>query len=193
MSRYTYNFLLDHCKEINETDIESCISAGSFELTDFLTTATFQMADFSLNKLNSSSWIEDMDLTSNGRQFTWNPQRIITPSWSDIMFLTVYKKFRIYIFVHDIKSSYVSTNPLGTTSAFYEFDGNSMAHHYQELILVEHKKLNLEDRPCEEAEDYSFNTCVKENIAKTVGCRLPWDRLSRQDRAQNGNNSGRLR
>ena len=58
-----------------------------------------------------------------------------------------------------------------------------MTNHFQEIILVKHKKLNLEHRPCEEAEDYSFTTCVKENIAKTVGCRTPWDRLSQQDRA----------
>ena len=182
MGRHTNTFVLDHCKEINQTDLEACILDDSIGLTDFLTTATFQMLQSSLNQLNRSSWTEDMDLTANGRQFTWNPHRSITPNWADVMYLSLYKKFRIYIFVHDIKFSFVSTNPLGTTSAFYEFDGNSMANHYQELILVEHKKLNLEHRPCEEVEDYSFNTCVKENIAKTVGCRVPWDRLSRQDR-----------
>ena len=183
MGRYTNTFLLDHCKEINQTDLETCISVDSFRLTDFLTTATFQMVESSLNELNTSSWTEDMDTTANGRHFTWKPQRIITPSWTDVMFLSAYKKFKFYIWVHDINFSFVSTNPRGTTTAFWEVDGNSMTNHFQEIILVKHKKLNLEHRPCEESEDYSFTTCVKESIAESVGCRMPWDKLSRQNRA----------
>ena len=179
--RYTNTFVLDHCKEINKTDIEACIFEDSLGLTDFLTTATFGILES--NVLNTSTWTEDMDTTANGRQFTWKPQRFITPNWTDVMALWAYKQFRLYIFVHDIDFSFVSTNPLGTTTAFWEFDGNSMTNHYQELIMVKHKKLNLDHRPCEEAEDYSFTTCVKEKIAETVGCRVPWDRLSRQDRA----------
>ena len=36
LGRYTNTFLLDHCKEINQTDIEACIHIDSFGLTDFL-------------------------------------------------------------------------------------------------------------------------------------------------------------
>ena len=49
--------------------------------------------------------------------------------------------------------------------------------------MIKHKRLNLEHQPCEEAEDYNFNICVKESLSEKVGCRLPWDRWSRQDRA----------
>ena len=184
MGRHTNTFVLDHCKEINQTDIEACISHDSFGLTDFLTTATFQMTGrSSLNELNRSSWTEDMDASANGRHFTWKEQRFITPSLTDVMFMSAYKNFRFYICLHDINFSFVSSNTLGSLGSFWEFDGSSMKNHYQEIILVKHKKLNLKHRPCEEAEDYSFNTCVKENIAKIVGCRMPWDRLSNQDRA----------
>ena len=34
--RYTNTFLIDHCKEINQTDIEAYIHVDSFGLTDFL-------------------------------------------------------------------------------------------------------------------------------------------------------------
>ena len=180
--RYTNTFLLDHCKEINQTDLEGCISNDSLELTDFLTTATFQMLETSFSELNISSWTADIDAAANGRHFTWNPQRSITPDWADVMFLSVHKLFRFYVWVHDVKFSSVSTNPLGTTSTFFEINGNSQPNLYQELILVKHKKLNLDHRPCEESEDYSFTRCVKENIAETVGCRMPWDKISRQDR-----------
>ena len=183
MARHTYTFVLDHCKEINQTDLETCISGDTFGLTDFLTTATFGISESSMNVLNRSSWTEDMDSTANGRYYTWKPQSVITPSLTDTMFLSAYKNFKFYIFVHDINYFLFCSNPLGTTADVWEFDGNSMKDHYQEIILVKHKKLNLEHRPCEESEDYSFTTCVKESIAESVGCRMPWDRLSRQDRA----------
>ena len=183
MGRYSNTFLLDHCKEINQTDLEACISEDSYELTDFLTTATFQMLETSFGELNTSSWTEDMDTTPNGKYFTWNPKRLISPDWADVMFLSVYRRFKLFLGVYDPKFSFLSTNPLGTTTAFLEFDGTSQHNFYQELILIEHKKLNLHHRPCEESEDYSFTICVKENIAKTVGCRMPWDKISRQDRA----------
>ena len=170
MGRHTNTFVLDHCKEINQTDLEACISQDSFSVNDILTAATFQMTESSFNQLNLSSWTESMDTTANGRQFTWKPQRFISPNLTDAMFLSVYKKFRFFIFVHDINFSFVSNNPLGTTAAFWECDGSSMKSHYQELLLVKHKRLNLDQQPCEEAEDYSFSSCVKEKIAEEVGC-----------------------
>ena len=128
-----------------------------------------------MNKLNRSSWTKDIGITSNGRHFTWDPQRFITPKMDDFIFVSVYKNFKFYVFVHDVKFYTVSTNPLGTTSAFWEFEANSMPSHYQELTLVKHKRLNLEHQPCEEAEDYSFIRCVKESLAEQIGCRQPWD------------------
>ena len=43
VGRFTHTFLLDHCNEINQTDLETCISKDSFGLTDILTKATFGM------------------------------------------------------------------------------------------------------------------------------------------------------
>ena len=48
--------------------------------------------------------------------------------------------------------------------------------------MTKHKKLNLPDRPCEETATYSFTICVKESLSQQVGCRLPWDKRSRQER-----------
>ena len=133
--RYTNTFLLDHCKEINQTDLETCISNDSFALTDFLTTATFQMTGSSLNEKNISSWREDIDITADGRHFTWKPQRFISPAFEDFVFITVRKNFKFYIYVHDVNFYVLSTNPYGTTKAFWEFDGNSMENHYQGIQI----------------------------------------------------------
>ena len=178
--RFTNSFLLDHCKEINQTDLEDCILKDSFGLTDFLTMATFDMRK---GVLNTSAWTEDMDMTANGRLFTWSPQKLISPVMEHFMVMTVYKNFRLCISVHDTDYYFISSSPFGTALALWEFDGNSMTNHYQELTLVMHKKLNLDHQPCEESKDYRFITCVMESLAQQVGCRRPWDRWSSKDRA----------
>ena len=185
VARFTHTFLLDHCKEINQTDLETCISEDSFGLTDFLTAATFGMRELasSEGKLNRSSWKEDMDITANGRHFTWNPQKLISPELEHFMFMTLFKNLNFFIFVHDPDFYVISTNPFGTGLALWEFEGSSMTNQYQELTMIKQKKLNLVRRPCEEAKDYKFTTCVMESFAEKVGCRRPWDNWTRKDRA----------
>ena len=183
MGRYTNTFLLDHCKEINQANLESCISEDSFGLTEFLATATFGVTSSSEGELNRSSWKEDVDITANGRYFTWNPQKRITPGPEHFMFMSLFKNLRFFIFVHDIDFYFISTSPLGTAISFWEFYGNSMSTHYQELTLIKHKRLNLDHQPCEEAKDYRFTTCVMESLAAKIGCRRPWDNWTRKDRA----------
>ena len=179
-NRFNMAFLLDHCQEINYTNLEYCIANNSFELTDFMTTATFGMT--SVGQLNKTSWTEDVGITRNGRVYTWNPQRKITPEKEQIVFLSLYKNFTYFIFVHDIDFNVISANRLGATPAFWEFNGNTMQTHYQEIKLVKHKRLNTDRQPCEEDESYRMLDCVKESFAEQVGCRLPWDRTSKQDR-----------
>ena len=53
---------------------------------------------------------------------------------------------------------------------------------YHDFTLTKHKKLNLDRRPCVEDETYDFTVCIKEKLSETVGCRLPWDKWSNQDR-----------
>ena len=55
--------------------------------------------------------------------------------------------------------------------------------YYHDITLTKHKKLNLDGRPCEEDPAYNFTVCIKEKLSEKVGCRLPWDKWSQQDRA----------
>ena len=51
---------------------------------------------------------------------------------------------------------------------YHTFSGNSEKNHYHELSLTRQTKLNLKQKPCEENPNYSFTTCIKENIADKV-------------------------
>ena len=50
MARYTDTFVLDHCKEINQTDLETCISEDSIGLADFLIMAMFDFRNMGSSK-----------------------------------------------------------------------------------------------------------------------------------------------
>ena len=185
-------FLLDHCKEINLTDLEACIAHDSFGLTDILTSATFGV--FSKG-LNETAWTWDLFNSGYGRYFTWNPKRLITPDYlTGLVYMRMrgFTTFRFYVFVHDINFFVVNLNPFGPTKSFWEFDGNTEPNHYQEICLVKHKKLNLEHKPCMEDEDYSFKKCVKESLASQVGCKRPWDREGKEEICTKKNNLNSL-
>ena len=172
--------LLDHCNEINQTDLKACISNDTFQLTEVLKTARFGMMKGSSLNLKDSSWTGDIAATDNGRYFTWDPQTIISPNLTDFVFMSVSKSFKFFILVHDKNFFIMNSNPLGPPASKYEFDGSTMQSHYQELVLIEHQRLNLDHQPCEEEKDYSFSACVKESLAEKVGCRRPWDKWNRQ-------------
>ena len=42
---------------------------------------------------------------------------------------------------------------------------------------MRHDHLNLEDSPCESAEDYKFSDCVESFAMEEVGCKPPWRRF----------------
>lgn len=39
--------------------------------------------------------------------------------------------------------------------------------------------LNRENRKCETSSDYNWQACIYSSFSKTVGCKLPWDKISK--------------
>ena len=104
--------LFDHCKDINVTDLEDCISFDSYELKDYLIEAGFGIENFTQS---TTPWTEDLAVSVHGRYFTWTPKKVLTPTNGpmDIMFFTAYKNFTFYVFVHDKDYFFININPLG--------------------------------------------------------------------------------
>ena len=87
------------------------------------------------------------------------------------------------IFIHDPDYFLFSDNPLSLPNNM-QMLAPRPGRLYYSIVLREHRKLNTPSSPCMEEPDYSFTTCVKEGLSRTVGCRLPWDSLSDQRRAE---------
>ena len=87
------------------------------------------------------------------------------------------------------KLLYSHVNPLGFPSKFWRFkferqnnESRNEPGKFHLITLTKQRKLNLDRSPCEEDPSYSFATCTKEKLSEKIGCRLPWDRWSKQDR-----------
>ena len=180
--------LVDHCQRLNTTwNMESCISRDTFQSTDFLRAARlgFYNEDRSfLSESSASLWTEDITIPFLGRHFTLKPSQKITRNSPDTPAFILDANFSYSVFIHDENFFLINYNPMALPSRVWMIKGDKEkggAYFYQ-ITLTKHKRLNLVERACEEDPRYNFNTCVKEKLSAKVGCRLSWDKWSRQDR-----------
>ena len=179
--------LVDHCQKMSFTDMDICYENDTFGRDEFLMSATLGFYKETARSLfhESSMWTEDMTVTYNGRHFTLNPSMIMTKAPNHALIFEVDNSFDYHIWLHDVNFFIVNQNPYGLPSKLWIISGNALTNEdgfYHEITLTKHKKLNLVQRPCEEDPRYSFAACSKEKLSEKVGCRLPWDRQSKQDR-----------
>ena len=88
------------------------------------------------------------------------------------------------IWVHDESFFLPNINPFSTPSKLWWISGKELnaSGFYHDITLTRHKNLNGERKPCEEDPGYNFTFCIKENLSEKIGCRLPWDTWSQQER-----------
>ena len=200
--------LFNHCKGFNATDISVCIENDTYEKEEFLNSAKLKtvlanssVSTYNENKFSSSmTWSEDLTVPDMGRHYTLKSSITITPN-AHIIF-NLFKNYSYQIWVHDEHFFIPNNNPFGPPSQYWkvsnkptknsEDSGNSQNPQnsgitkspglMHRITLTKQKKLNLERSPCNEDPVYSFTTCVKERLSKIIGCRLPWDKWSDQNR-----------
>ena len=176
--------LFDHCNSLNMTDIETCVVNDTFSKTDFLFAARLGFTeqtttrDF-LDESSSSFWTEDFTIPFLGRHFTLKPSVTISKNHSDVIAFYIDAGFS-HVQLHDENFFVFNQNPLALPTRDWLIKGQTLkgGGYYYKMTLTKHKKLNLEHKPCKEDPMYNFNTCIKENLSKKVGCRFPMDKQS---------------
>ena len=186
-SLWTFN-MVDHCTKIGLPNLATCVSNDTFVLSDYLKEAhsgLFRPASKSLSQ--DSLWTEDMTFT-----FTLRLSQIMTRDDSDaiVFSLNTSQSFSYSLLLHDQDFFLLSINPYSLPTKSWRLEGDTLktSGYYHDLTLTKHKRLNLDRRPCEEDLSYSFSVCVQESVSEKVGCRLPWDTRSRQDRVVSTSN-----
>ena len=173
--------MVRHCQKMNFTDVDICQKNDTFGRDDFLKSARLGFYQENSRSLfnESSMWTEDMTLTFNGRHFTLNPAMKISAA----LIFEVDNSFDYLIWIHDANFFIPNINSFGLPSKLW-ITGKELTDEdalYHMITLTKHKKLNLARQPCEEDPTYSFAACIKEKLSEIVGCRLPWDKWSKQD------------
>ena len=186
--------MFDHCQGLNFTNMDVCLKNDTIARDRFLKSASIgSWSNTTLIAYESSSslWSEDATNTYMGRHFTLKPSTPLAPTYDGLLIFELDSIFDYSIWLHDENFFIPNQSPFGPPSKYWKITTNydpvknitkpepGLYHH---ITLTKQKKLNLEKRPCEENPSYSFATCTKERLSQKIGCRLPWDRWSNQDR-----------
>ena len=86
------------------------------------------------------------------------------------------------IFVHETNFFILNENCCVLPSTYVRLIPNvsNSSNVYYRISATQHQELNRPKDPCVEDEQYNFSVCVKESLARKVGCRPSWDIWSDQ-------------
>ena len=145
---------LDECIASNTISLEKRIlgikmDEGSSEINPK------ELFDSELNLFGQCDMIKDN---------TFLGRKILAPG--PILFLN--KSYTHAIFIHDQKFRFLSGNPEVVPG--FRFLVNEPTEIQVTFNIIEHVKRNTVRNPCNVDAKYSFTKCVKESLAKKVGC-----------------------
>ena len=168
--------LLQQCK--NFSSVEECLNSETFPRQSFIADA-IRGFNGEVSLMNTRSiWVPDFTYVYSGRSYTFQPKLRIGPDfWRDQIFILLRKGFRYEIFVHE--QNLFVTNGNSDTLPFkfiriFPDDAKDFKFFYT-ISVIQHIEKNVPADPCVENDQYSFTTCVKESLARKVGCRPSWD------------------
>jgi hypothetical protein len=151
----------------NMTQMLECVAEGTFTLQETVTQTSKWVDETTNVPLNESGWTSDLTLTTMGLCHTlvseealFGPLMLLLEEAEQYKILIHDPSFNIMRFNSHLIPSLWLNNPRGTDYF---------------LLATDHVKMNRPESPCEEDPTYNFTVCVKAGLARTIGCRLPWD------------------
>ena len=129
-------------------------------------------------------WIPDFTWTKNGICYTLNYSSNIGDTYArdNMRFFPKDPNKHQVIYIHDPNFFALSINP-GALSMTRTKVMNT-TYTLRRISRVKHKLINRPENTCEDSTNYDFLACIKNSFSKSVGCRLPWDRWSDQERTE---------
>ena len=149
-----------------EENITGCIIQKTYERTEFVKNALLG-SDKRESLMSPTLWSEDFTNTRSGRSYTLKVGNRIGPRFSkDYIMLYLDVNLKYDIFIHEEKFFLLNEN-MAFPSQFIGVDPSVMKRYYK-LTLTQHKRLDLPDSRCQQAEDYNFQACVRESLSNQV-------------------------
>ena len=125
--------------------------------------------------LRPSFWDSDITLFTAGQCHTLNNSYTIGTNRTHLLQFTLVQNNTYLIRIHDPHLSILNFNPDTFPDVMITLKPNSGLMLYYIKAII-HVNLKTKTNQCEESEEYSFKSCVKNSIGRKVGCRLPWDK-----------------
>ena len=98
----------------------------------------------------------------------------------DQLFILLDNKYFYDIFVHGKNFFILNDNRCTFPSIYVKMVPKGSNKVYYMISATQHIEKSVPEDPCVEDDQYSFGVCVKESLARRVGCRPSWDVWSDQ-------------
>ena len=172
------DILAEQCKDF--PTVEQCLDSLTFDWTDFIKGTLLGYREKTSLKGKGKIWQPDLTIARFGRTYTFHPEMMIGPDADEQQLIILLDNNYMYdIFVHDTNFFILNENCCVLPSTYVRLMPNSSNVYYR-ISATQHQELNSPKDPCVEDEQYNFSVCVKENLARKVGCRPSWDIWSDQ-------------
>ena len=158
--------IFDKCDDSTSIqEIFDCVKNKTFSLEETVDAAGLEVTPGNTTDLlNSSFWISDISWVPVGKCHTLNN----SVSLGNYKWTFNLDQQSYFLFIHDPNFFLFTFNPATIPSIYLQLN---MGQKGLYIDGVRHVKMNTPAQPCEDAEGYSFTACVKESVAKKVGCR----------------------
>ena len=133
-----------------------------------------------LVSIDPDSWRTDISAVYLGRCHTLQFPEAVGSLLDDYLLTISFNQSLSYdIFMHDPKYFFTTLNPAAFPHIRIKRKPlqNETDRNYDFLYVsqTKHSKLNRDDYPCEEDDQYNFRQCVKNSVIQKIGCRMTWD------------------
>ena len=157
--------------------VEQCLDSQTFDSTFIRGTLLGYETKLSLTE-EGDVWKPDFTYVRYGRSYTFHPERKIGPEDDkDQLIILLDNNYCYDIFVHEKKFFILNDNRCALPSNYFKLipDASNHSKVVYKISVTQHIELNVPEDPCVEDDQYDFGVCVKESLARQVGCRPSWD------------------
>ena len=171
------NFIEELC--FNANNISSCLEDESYNLTQGLIGSLKGFAEDAVSFASPEDWVGDISFMIFGRCYTLSSNMTMELRFTTGAIRFQFKQGLNYnVFIHDRNYFIVNVNPFALPKNYISIE-EEFGRQYYKLHVVQRHNLATSKHACNSDPSYKFSTCVRETFSSKVGCRLPWDRLTR--------------
>jgi hypothetical protein len=150
-----------------------CINIKSFNLSDMVISAV----DGGNQTLEADHWMENLSWISNGKCQTLNVSQVkIGSDLFHPLIIIFNTTVDTYTMIHDPNFFILGPNPQ-TMPRIMTIQNEDYDSKLLYIQTIEHVKMNLPEKPCEDSPTYTLTGCISSSISHKVGCRPQWDRM----------------